>query len=1386
MDISSLIPYLPIDRRHALAGGYSLPDRVHGAALFADISGFTPLTGALATELGRQRGAEKVLDYINPIYEAVIARLYEYRGSVICFAGDSITCWLDGDDGRRGVACALDMQGILARLGTVTTPKGTQVKLSIKIAVAAGPARRFLAGDPQVHNFEALAGATLERMAAAEHQAEKGDVVVSQEVADSLGDSLALAGWRAEEETGRVFAVVPGLAMGVETDPWPPLPAGALSAGPLRPWIDAPVYERLSGGASYLAELRPVTSIFAKFGGIDYDGDDQAGQKLDAYIRWVESVLARYEGTMLQLTIGDKGSNLLAAFGAPVAHDDDEARAVAAALDLQAGADSPCPYIPSPQVGVSSGLAWAGACGGRLRCIYTVMGDEVNMAARLMGKAKPGQVLVNQHVADATARRYRYNSLGEIAIKGRERPLPVSEALGRQTAATHQLAALFASPLVGREDILSQMNSYLAQARAGQGQVLRLEGAAGVGKSHLAAVFASQAAEAGWRVVVGSCQSITQGTAYTPWKQAFLALLGIGEAPAGEAPGEEQVEQLTAALVQARPDWEPRIPLLGDLLGLPVPDNPVTAALEPKLRQQAMFALAAEILQVWAARQPLLLLLEDLHWLDEASAGLTLAVARAIGRTPCLLLAVQRPPLQADQPILPDLDHLGYYHFIQLGDLAPEGVAALVSNRLRGPLSPLVGALVVAQAQGNPFFTEELVDALREAGYIQPDREGMWALSEAALAALIDGNCIVKVEGEWRMVDNPPLSAARLDIPDSVQGTVLARMDRLPESHKLTLKVASVIGRAFGLGLLQEAHPASLPLDSLRQEIEAMGERDFVRLEVAAPEPVYIFKHNTTQEVAYGTLLFAQRQELHAKVARWHERTYGGDAPLDALTLDSPLAPHYPILVHHWHNAENGQRERAYAGLAGQQAAKQYANEGAVRYFSRALDLTPEADLGGRYKLLLGREDVNNVLAKREMQAQDLAVLSSLATASDDDQKRAVVNLRQAMYANYLDDYPAGLEAVQQAVTLAVGAQDQDTEARGYHEWGRLLAKQGEYEAAIQKYDHALKLTQATHNRQEQARCLYDIATVYYQQTNYTEARVYYQQAQVIYQEVGYRPGETLCWLMFGELHYQLGNYMATQANFEQALALSRSIGTPWIEAHILGSLGNNAFDLGDYHASQHYHQQAFIVSQEIGYRYQEAVSLDTLSLVSYILDDNETAQNYSHQAISIQQDIGDRRSQGYTLNHLGLALVGSGDVLGARDAYSRALNIRRELGQAVLAMDDLAGLARVALAQGNIAQALTHVDEILAWLTGNSPDGIEFPVWVYLTCHRVLRAAAGDDPSALERAHKALDAGYKLLQERAGRIQDEALRRQFLENVPWNRELVAEWEEEDVKNVRP
>ena len=317
--------YIPRDRRRALASGARMADRVRGAGLFADISGFTPLTEALAAELGPQRGAEVLTAILGGVIGAVIAELDRFGGDVIYFSGDAITCWIDGDDGSRATACALAMQAAIARVGSVTTPGGTPITLAMKVAIAVGAARRFVVGVPRVQLIDVLAGRLVDDLAETEHHAGKGEVVLDPSAVAALGNRVELSEERVDELTGRRFGVVRRLT--VEVDPAPVEEPPPLPEPVVRQWLLPAVYERMrTGRGEFLAELRVAYPLFLRFGGIDYDDDDGADVKLDAFVVKAQEILDGYGGNVLQLTLGDKGAYLYGVLGSPLAHEDDAAR----------------------------------------------------------------------------------------------------------------------------------------------------------------------------------------------------------------------------------------------------------------------------------------------------------------------------------------------------------------------------------------------------------------------------------------------------------------------------------------------------------------------------------------------------------------------------------------------------------------------------------------------------------------------------------------------------------------------------------------------------------------------------------------------------------------------------------------------------------------------------------------------------------------------------------------------------------------------------------------------------------------------------------------------------------------------------------------------------
>lgn len=424
--------YLPMDRRQALAKGEELPDRTEGAALFADISGFTPLTAAFAAELGKRRGAEEMTRLIKQVFTALIAEVHEYGGSVIGFSGDAVTCWFDGEAILRAAACALAMQEAMKAFTNVLTPSGNAVSLTLKVAIASGPVRRFLAGDPAVQLIEVLAGRTLDELDFAQHVALSGEVVVTQA---AVHEDMVVGEWRVASDESRV-AVISGLKGPVDPLPWPEIPS--LDDERVRPWLLRPAYEMIQEGTSqYMSELRQTQALFLKFSGLDYDQDPQAGEKLDRFVRWAQGVVDRYGGHILQVSTGDKGSYIYANFGALIAHEDDALRATLAALDLQ---NPPgMPFISSVQIGVASGQMCVGAYGSATRRTYGALGDKANMAARLMVAAIEG-ILTDEVVYQGAQNQVEFIILPEIQVKGRVEPMAVFRPTGTRLGTVHQSA----------------------------------------------------------------------------------------------------------------------------------------------------------------------------------------------------------------------------------------------------------------------------------------------------------------------------------------------------------------------------------------------------------------------------------------------------------------------------------------------------------------------------------------------------------------------------------------------------------------------------------------------------------------------------------------------------------------------------------------------------------------------------------------------------------------------------------------------------------------------------------------------------------------------------------------------------------------------------------
>ena len=919
--------YIPMDRRHALARGEELPDRTSGAVLFADISGFTRFNSALFQELGPQLGAEVLTQHLNHIYGVLIAEVHRYGGSVISFGGDAITCWFDNDSGRRASAAALDMQRVMAGIESLSTPSGTQYPFGIKVAVTSGSARRFLVGQPSVQRIEVLAGAILDRMAAAENQLEAGEVVVGAEVMGRFGDQANVKEWR-KDEFGEHYAVLTDLTEPIPEQPWETAPS--LDTELARNWLLPSVHRRLiRGEGEFLAELRPAVALFIKFHGIDYDKEDDAGDKLDTFIGWVQRILAKYEGLVLNLIVGDKGSYIYCAYGARITHENDVDRALAASLELISPPDE-LAYIKDIQIGITRGQMRVGAYGSPTRRTYGAQGSEVNLASRLMSLAKPCQIIASQRVVDDASNRYEFSEIGPTSVKGVDEPILIYTLTSMTTEVTTDIFGSTIYPIIGREAEKLVLNEALGAIRLGRSTTIILTGEAGIGKTRLVEYTLSEAQRRSVNYMIALGDEVGSSSLYFAWRPIFMNLFDLDQFSGMGDPSERENrrESILDKLEDAAPELTHLAPLLNEVLMSDFPENDLTKQMSGEVRAENIHILLNTLLSQVAGSAPLLLVVEDAHWLDSASWAMLHSVDHEIHP---LLLVIASRPLREPVPFeFTEIQTAPNTNLISLEQFSTEDVGSLLRQRLEvDQLPEPVLNLVYEKAEGNPFFSEELAYVLRESGLIEIDNSGAHITSSTGVLQ-------------------------SLDFPDTSQDVIRSRIDRLAPEEGLAIKIASVIGRTFLYMLLYDIHPVDADRPLLTNYLDALERSALTRLLSPEPDLTYRFRHNITHEVAYNLMLITQRRELHRSIAEWYERTYKED-----------LSQFYPLLAYHWDQTDEAVKAVEFLEHAGRQAVLNFANKEAVKFFTQALSRADEdgveltKERHAQIELLLGEAHVN-------------------------------------------------------------------------------------------------------------------------------------------------------------------------------------------------------------------------------------------------------------------------------------------------------------------------------------------------------------------------------------------------------------------------------------------
>ena len=818
------------------------------------MAGFTPLTEALSA-IGRE-GSEELTRLLNGYFTRMIGILAEEGGDVLRFGGDAMTVFFPGESRERAARGALRMMEAMAEFSDLPTRAG-RFSLSMKIGAAHGAVSLGLVGDGTLGRDYYAAGLPLDEAAEAEHRSAPGRIILHP---------AFLAGARRTVETenlGDGYARLAGVA--------------PFQASPLRS-PDAPEPQALRevvpphlaerAGEGILGEHRGTAVVFLGAAGLSWDDPAAAHETVERLFRLLAGAARRYQGTVNKVDFGDKGAKAILLFGAPFACERKEEMATRAALEVLASPDLPRGLVL--RAGVTSAPLFSGPVGSPERREFTVMGDGINLAARLMAAAEPGRVLVSGEVARGAGASLRFAALPPVMVKGKRDPvplfLPTGEAAHSPTAAE--------GLLFEREEAQARLREALF---GGTPESLIVEGEPGLGKSALASWAQREARAREVPVILVPLAPFNAERPFSAWKAVIRITLGADK---GDPPAR------LAALRETALAEEPSgfRPVLNPFLDLPDEETPALRGLAPRERKELTFAVVRRLLDRGGER---LLLLDGLQWADPLSLDLLSFLFSEASAAPWRLAAFSRPGPHLSAALRRSAASL------KLPPLTPSGTRALLAEAHHvAPVSEGVLGWFAEKARGNPILVAALVRSLEEEGLLRESAEGQ------------------------RTPDADRLF--RTAFPDTLEGLFLKRVDALSPVERLALQEASALGYAVSLNLLGRA--SALSGEERQAALSALVARGLLREDSRGTRPYLAFTDTLLRDAVYSAFPFAQRRAVHGRVLQALE-SEGGSGPGT-----------WPALAHHAEQAGEEERARRFHRLAGRAALSRFDNASALRH----------------------------------------------------------------------------------------------------------------------------------------------------------------------------------------------------------------------------------------------------------------------------------------------------------------------------------------------------------------------------------------------------------------------------------------------------------------------
>ena len=1276
-----------------------LDDQTHGDfqsyTMFIDLSGFTPLTEVL---MKRGIGGAEVLSIIlNRIFEPMVRLVYSRGGFIPYFAGDAFTAIFPKHKKTQPWEIILTAQRLrdLFNKKEVWRTRYGEFKIDIKIGLSCGAVEWGIVGDDYKSYY--FRGEAIDNCAASEHLARQQDIIIDSPLLEELSGIK-----KHFEKLGDGFYRLQLEFLPNKTISYLPFEPPNLSTTVARQFLLDSVIKFNQQG-----EFRSVVSVFLSFRGIsDYE-------TLNKFASIVVNQFYKFSGYFKEIDFGDKGGVMFGFFGAPVSFENNAERA----LELALAVDDAVKELQKNttleyRMGITSGTAYTGIVGGKERCQYAAVGNQVNLAARLMTYADWGEILVGQEIQKN--RHFSFKHKGDIHYKGILEDVPTYILTGRYIGDHPD----YVGDMVGREVELNALNDFAQQTFEHRTPgIAYIYGEAGIGKSRICYELKKNLQEKS-KIACFTCQAdqILQKP-FNPFvyflhtyfgqspennkidnrlnfEQRFQWLLNdIGKIEHGEA------KELYLEISRTRS-------VLAAQIDIHYPDS-LWEQLDAKGRYQNILFAIITLFKAESLIRPVLIELEDGHWYDDNSIELVNELIRQISTYPIFLLVTSRYLDDGTKPSIVNNELLGesaaiLYYEVDLNILQPNVLRNLAISRLGGALSDDFFELFERLTNGNPFYAEQILEYFSESDLLK------------------------KSGNKWVLKDQS------IRLSSSINSVLMARIDRLSDLVKETVKAAAVIGREFELPVLSEVMQSHHQFEGangnaqllLTEQIKTAEKGQIWR---AMNELRYIFKHSLLREAVYDMQLRTQLREVHFAIAKAIEKVYADN--LEAKYLD---------LSFHYENADKEEKTIYYTKKAAEIARKNFQNKNALQLFDKLIKLLrnkpKERTELVKAKLkkaaileLVGKwKDCEKVLSSALRYAKELANDTLLGQTYNSSGQLNILTGKYKKARNHLekslahfvatkDDY--GMVKVYGSLGNLYFRQGAYQKAEEYFIKSNQLSKQfdynsanaqivanlgltymnlGNYDEGIRWQKNQLKSCQATKDKQGMAILSTNIGIVYFEKGDYDAALSFYKEGLALSQELGNKQLTAITIGCIGSVYERKGDYANAMYNFEKDLEVVEELGDKQGIAITLGLIGDLHTVKGEFDKAIQFLERQLALCRELNYQKGIAKAVNTLGDIYYYKNQFDISIKYYDLAIEVTRQINNRLVLGASLVEKGKPLLAQRKLAEAKKAQEEALQLAKDLGNPDLLFEVHILGGRVAAAEDNKTEATNILKNLL------------------------------------------------------------------------------------------